>query len=108
MNRIQRALVALVATSAVACGESTPTPQPPITVGGGDFVVDIAGDARTITLRRRDTALLTFPADAFQLGTVPQLSQSLAYDPFIYETDDMMARREWPDGFAWRQLTSMK
>src|SRR5207247_5793682 len=98
MVRIGTALLVvrpLLLISLASCGDSAP--QNPATVGDGDFVVDISGDARTITLRRRGDALLTFPADAFQVGTVPQLSATLAYDPFAYETDDA-SRRDWPDG----------
>ena len=73
-------IVQAVGYALTSCPASTP-----VSLVTGDYALTVAGDARSFTLTRRDEVLLSFPADALQLGTVDRLDESSSYDPYFLE-----------------------
>ena len=81
---------ALAAAAALLPGlpacDGAPLVEPAaFSLGSARYHLDIAGDGRTITLRRSEEALLTLGADAFQAGVVEALDDSASYDPYAFE-----------------------
>ncbi|MBI5480958.1 MAG: glycoside hydrolase family 31 protein [Deltaproteobacteria bacterium] len=106
MNRhrpITSALL-LLAVLLGGCGNGGPSPVP-VRITSGDAAVEVSADRSTLTLLRKEIVLLTFPADAFQLGTVPALDDSASYDPYWLEPEAPIPVQP-PEGLEWRQVTS--
>jgi alpha-D-xyloside xylohydrolase len=83
----------------------THTPQPTITLTMGAFTWALDADARTLTLRG-DAAqpLLTWDADALQIGEVAAADERVNYDPYPFKVAGM--RR--PPLRAWRPVQGMR
>ncbi|HEY3357885.1 MAG TPA: TIM-barrel domain-containing protein [Polyangia bacterium] len=102
--RVSAACAALgLALAAAACSSSAPSP--PARVTAGEATLDVAAGARTITLSRGGTTLLTLPADAFVVGTVDALADDQSYDPYWLEPEAPMHLAP-PAGLRWRAATS--
>jgi alpha-D-xyloside xylohydrolase len=82
---------------------SAPEPTVAVRVTSGDAAIEVSADRTTVTLLRKEVALLAFPADAFQLGTVPALDDAKSYDPLWLEPEAPMPVQP-PEGLAWRQV----
>lgn len=53
-----------------------------------------------VRLERNGRVLASLPLDAFELGTVPALDDTINYDPYYLEVEDRGIYRE-PRGLAW-------
>lgn len=98
-----RRLAALAALTLLACPSPT-TPPAPLQLEGDGCVLRDAGNG-ALELRRGDERLLTFPLDAFQVGTVRALDDALSYDPYWLVVNDGTFSPVLPDGFRWRAPT---
>ena len=108
MNRYRSTALALAGGLALlgACS-SSPEPTVAVRITSGNAAFEVSADRSTLTLLRNEIALLTFPADALQLGTVPALDDSASYDPFWLEPEAPMPVQP-PEGLAWHQVTKAK
>jgi alpha-D-xyloside xylohydrolase len=75
-------------------------------VGDGTHWVASTLDGGTLTLERGSTSLLTLAPEAFQLGTVPELDDTLSYDPYWLEVQTDFFQPVTPRGLRWRSGTS--
>lgn len=89
-------ILAAVNYALTACPAGTP-----VSLVTGDYALTVAGDGRSFTLTRRDEVLLSFPADALQLGTVDSLDDRLSYDPFYLAPPNVP-----PRSLHWQQVTT--
>ncbi|MFZ5469925.1 MAG: TIM-barrel domain-containing protein [Myxococcota bacterium] len=84
-----------------ACGK-----PPPVQLSTDSYSVVVA-DGDLLTLRRGGAVLLSFPADAFQLGTVPApLEDTKSYDPYWLVSSDAFFQSVIPKGLRFRKPTS--
>ncbi len=90
----------------------TQTAQPTPTEVLGPALVEIGTDyrlrfevaARELTLWRGGTLLVTFPADALQLGRADLVDDSFNYDPYLLYNEDSLYQP--PAGFRWTSPVS--
>jgi alpha-D-xyloside xylohydrolase len=73
----------LAAALAVGCDDEPTAPEPGevLDLSRGPYSIRVDTGAREITLLRDGAALLRFPADALQLGSVAEVSDTVNYDP---------------------------
>jgi len=90
-----------------ACELPLVEPAAPDRIALGSSSAQLVDGGRSLRLLRGENALLTFPTDAFVLGTVPELSDKSSYDPYWQETDDML-RAPPPAGLVWRTPTGAR
>ncbi len=89
-------------TLALACGPSGPRP---VTLASGGASIVVSADRKTVTFERGSTTLLTFPLDAFELGTVGALDlKNLSYDPYWLEVSSPIGP---PADLQWRTPTAL-
>jgi alpha-D-xyloside xylohydrolase len=87
--------LALVVAFVGACAKKPPA----ISFGGASLI--LSADSRTLTLQRGGKTLLSFGADAFQLGVVGSLTDmSPSFDPFWLNN----AAVAQPAGLSWLSL----
>ncbi|HSO40473.1 MAG TPA: TIM-barrel domain-containing protein [Labilithrix sp.] len=79
------AIAAVLAPTAVACGDGAELATGPIVVGPPRYHLSVEDDGRTLVLRRDAEPLLVLGADAFQAGVVDALDDSQSYDPFVMD-----------------------
>ncbi|MBK8258925.1 MAG: glycoside hydrolase family 31 protein [Polyangiaceae bacterium] len=83
-HSVHPALYPILAASTLFCAGCSDGPMidppTPAVLTAGDLTLAYAEN--TLTLSRGNTTLLTFPKDAFQLGTVPVALTSVNYDPY--------------------------
>jgi alpha-D-xyloside xylohydrolase len=103
---MSRRLPALFAIALFSCSSAPPKPAE-TTLASGRTTLAVSADARTLTLRRGPTTLLTFPADAFQLGTVAAFDPHASYDPYWLEAQDPLNQKP-PDDLEWREASAAK
>ena len=82
-----------------ACGDNQAVTAVPVVSGAA--TVTLAGDA--IAFARGNQTLLTFGADAFQVGTVDDLDSGASFDPFWLFTDPAVV----PETLVWHVPTKM-
>jgi alpha-D-xyloside xylohydrolase len=101
--------VALVAVAPVAGCSSTealsPAPLPSVSLASGDYALRFTPHELDLALVRGDETILDFPADAFELGTVPALDDRVNYDPYRLLVPAVLYQP--PDGLAWASPTGM-
>ena len=73
------------------------------TVGDAHFSVKVTSSPPSLTLERSGTALLSFPADALQLGVVDAPSDDFNYDPYFMAIGQ---HAKDPEGLAFVSPTS--
>lgn len=73
-------------------------------IAAGEAAVRVDTGARTVTLLRGDDALLTFPADALQLGTVAAVDDAVNYDPYRLHVPIALYT---PPEITWRAVSSI-
>jgi alpha-D-xyloside xylohydrolase len=73
-------------------------------VGGDDARVELTGRGSTFRFTRGGRTLLTFPADAFQLGTVDDFLKNASYDPYWLEAGNPPPTPQ-PD-LRWRNVVA--
>jgi alpha-D-xyloside xylohydrolase len=102
-----------VALAVAGCSSNevlSPTPPPPgpppVELASGGITVRVDTDARDLALVRGDTVLLDFPADALELGVVPELDDAVNYDPYPLVVPNPLDQP--PTGLAFLAPTSMK
>ena len=85
-----------------------PAPQPPLGPWRIDAVTSsVRVDSNGVfALWRGEDELLSFPLDAFQLGTVFTLDNGLSYDPFWLENTEDPVNPGPPRDLEWRRLVS--
>lgn len=91
--------VLLVASLVVmlACPQEKPKPEQ---LEGDGWVLAVEGN--TFRYQRDAQPLVTLPFDAFVIGTVGALDESLSYDPYWLFVDDGIFSPTMPPGFAWK------
>jgi len=83
-----------------SCGDDTVALHPPFSLdSGGGTTLRVDPGANEITLTHAGAPLLRFPADGFELGTLPQVSDRTNYDP--YPIVSRAAVWPSPDGLRW-------
>ena len=85
MGHHPRPVLAAAACVAILACSSGPSRPPSTTLNAGGYSLVFSGGGRSIALERGGTTLLTFPADAFELGVVDSLDDQDSYDPFWLE-----------------------
>lgn len=103
MGAPMRRLAALTALWLFAC-PSPPAPTP-LQLSGDGCVLRDAGNG-ALELLRGEERLLTFPLDAFQVGTVRALDDTSSYDPYWLVVNDGTFTPVLPEGFRWRAPTA--
>ena len=78
----------------------------PASLVTGDYALNVAADARSFTLSRRAEVLLSFPADALQLGTVDSLDERSSYDPYFLEAHGPLFPAIPPASLKWRKVNA--
>jgi alpha-D-xyloside xylohydrolase len=86
-------------------GASGSGPTTSAVVGDEHYSVKIATVPPSLTLERSGTTLLSFPADALQIGTVTAPSDSFNYDPYFMAIGQ---HAKDPEGLAFVSPTSAK
>lgn len=88
-----------VAATLVGCGDDLRVPAVPVI--SGTATLTLAEDNGELVFVRGDETLLTFHADAFQVGTVDDLDAGDSFDPYWLFVESAPPP---PEGFAWRAL----
>ncbi len=96
--RVWAALVVLA-----ACGDNIGPSAVPVV--SGPATITLTDDGTTLLFRRDTKTLLTFPASAFQIGTVDDLDSGASFDPYYLFVDNKPAP---PEGFAWHELDKLR
>ena len=91
-------LAALVLVVAAACGDNNNVTAVPLVSGAATLT--LSADHTALVFARGDQTLLTFHADAFEVGTVADLDSGESFDPFWLFTDPPIA----PDSLVWHVL----
>ena len=91
-----RRLVFLICLS--ACGDNESVPAVPVVSGAASLT--LSADQSSIVFARDGQPLLTFPADAFQAGTVDDLDSGDSFDPYWLFVDPPVI----PESLVWRAL----
>ena len=95
---MQRRLALALFTCVAACGDNLLIPSVPLV--SGPTSLTLSADNTSLVFARGSETLLTFPADAFQAGTVDDLNTGESFDPYWLFTDPPMQ----PDSLVWRAL----
>lgn len=109
MRRCRRSLPLLclpLLSAAPGCaGEEIVAPAGEVVeLVAGDVAVRADTGARSLTLLRGDEVLLSFPADALELGAVAAVEDGINYDPYrLYVPLALYT----PPEIAWRRVSSM-
>lgn len=90
---------------AASCQCANPSPGATVLSRGG-YSVELSTDARSFVLQREGTTLLRFEADAFELGVVDVLDDTLSYDPFWLEQGTGPIPPSPPPGLEWVRAES--
>jgi alpha-D-xyloside xylohydrolase len=97
------ALAVALAPSMSGCDAGTPPlADAPFQVGPARYHVEVAQDGAAMVLRRDSEALLTLGVDAFQIGVVEALDDSMSYDPFALDGRDDVAGVTYRAPIAFR------
>ena len=96
---VRTCLLFCLALALAACGDNLSVPAVPLT--SGTATLQLSDDRSTLTFARGGTTLLTFHADAFQVGTVDDLESGDSFDPYWLFIDNPP---EPPVGMAWHAL----
>lgn len=107
MPTYRRALVSVVPVSLIAlagCGDDGTGPGPshkpqPVSITAGDYQVRVDAEKADVALLRGSTVLLDLPAEALALGAVPELDDTVSYDPYVLLVPS--ALHPPPDGLEW-------
>ena len=97
--------------SLLGCGPagpltSSPPPDPPEQLSAGGYAVEFVPAEQALRLSRRGEVLLTFPADAIQIGTVSKLDDNLSYDPYWMEYGEDLFPPQLPETLIWHTVTA--
>ena len=85
-----------------------PTGGPPARLVSDGFSLEFSPADSTLQLFRRQEALLRFPADAIQIGTVDKLDDSASYDPYWMEYGEELFPPHPPDTLIWHTVTAAR
>ncbi len=98
--------LALLGLVLAGCTEEPSLPS--ATIGDDTAQVAIADRGTTFAFSRGGRTLLTFPADALQLGTVNALDKGASYDPYwlVYGGPNGMAPPAPPADLRWQKVSS--
>jgi alpha-D-xyloside xylohydrolase len=80
------------------------TPPAPLQLTGNGWTLT-ALDGGTLAYERDGAPLITLPPEAFQVGVVSRLEDTLSYDPYWLVVNDGVFTPTQPMGFAWRAAT---
>jgi alpha-D-xyloside xylohydrolase len=83
-----------------------PPAEPPAQLAGSGYSVQFVPAELTLRLLRNDEVLLSFPADAIQLGSVDKLDDGLSYDPYWMEYGEDLFPPRAPDSLIWHTVTA--
>ena len=75
--------------------------MPAVPVISGGATLELSTDGTQLVFARGETTLLTFHADAFQVGTIDELDEADSYDPYWLFVD---GAPEPPESLAWKAL----
>ncbi len=95
---------ALVAAIGFAC--SSPAPTTSVALGKGPYGLTVRSDG-TLALTRNGDVLVSFPADAFELGLADGgLSTTQSYDPYWLEVAPGGSVPDPPVDLSWHHVTN--
>jgi len=91
------------------CGDDEETSNagpPSATLSGGTTRIEVNAKSGLVGLWQGDVELLVFPADAFVLGTVAEVTDAANYDPAPMLSGSPVGKE--PEGMTWRPGQSLR